>query len=175
MHNSLEILQDEKTEEIKQVRPKVELADSSKPIIGKIQEALDYQQDNEFIHHGYRINFNKTRNILESLFMLHNEFVNVWVHLIGVTFVIFLFMYTAIYINQHKGEIYEVLDTKFENFNLGLQNLQNFQAEMIAKYEDSKQVLNEYAGLIKNKTSKYISTIDEKLGEYNKFFNEKIK
>jgi len=179
MHNSLEILQDEKSEEIKEIHTSTNPIDSKNPTIGKIHQALEYQRDNEYIHHGYRINFTKTTNILKSLFMLHNEFVNVWVHLLGVTFVIFLIIYTTIYINQHKSEIYEVIDTKFENFNqdwsFGIPNFHNFQVDLMAKYEDSKVVLNEYAGIIKNKTNSYINLIDDKLGEYKKKFDEKIQ
>ena len=179
MHNSIEILQNEKSEEIKEIHTNTNLIDSKNPTIGKIHQALEYQQDNEYIHHGYRINFNKTTNILKSLFMLHNEFVNVWVHLLGVTFVIFFIIYTTIYINQHKSEIYDVIDTKFENFNhdwnFSIPNLQNFQADLMAKYEDSKVILNEYAGIIKNKTTNYINSIDDLMGEYKKYFNEKIQ
>ena len=55
-------------------------------------------QDNEFIISGYRIRFNTTRKIIKSLFMLHNESVNVWSHLFGVTLFICLIFYTVVYL-----------------------------------------------------------------------------
>lgn len=55
--------------------------------------------DNEYIQRGYRINFNTKRSLCKSLFMLHNESVNVWSHLIGVGCFIGLFIYTVIYLS----------------------------------------------------------------------------
>jgi len=43
---------------------------------------------------GYRINFNTFPRILRSLFMLHNESVNVWSHLLGVLLFIGLIFHT---------------------------------------------------------------------------------
>lgn len=37
----------------------------------------EFLKDNEFIRHGYRAHFNSTRKLLKSLFMFHNESVNV--------------------------------------------------------------------------------------------------
>ena len=51
--------------------------------------------DNEFILHGYRINFNTKMKIFKSLFMLHNETVNVWSHLLGVFAIFAYFLYTV--------------------------------------------------------------------------------
>jgi len=39
-------------------------------------------KDNDKIHKGYRINFNTIRQLFKSLFMIHNESVNIWSHLI---------------------------------------------------------------------------------------------
>jgi hypothetical protein len=49
----------------------------SKDHIGKLESAEEFQKDNEFIYSGYRINFNSTKKIVRSLFMMHNESVNV--------------------------------------------------------------------------------------------------
>jgi hypothetical protein len=48
--------------------------------IGDYETAPDYMKDNLHITHGYRINFNTPKKILRSLFMLHNESVNIWSH-----------------------------------------------------------------------------------------------
>ena len=58
--------------------------------------------DNEKILTGYRINFNTIRKISRTIFMVHNETVNVWTHLIGVVFFILLITYTYIYMAPHS-------------------------------------------------------------------------
>lgn len=62
--------------------------------IGSLNEHHEFLRDNEYIHNGYRLNFTSTRKIFKSLFMLHNESVNVWSHLLGV----FLFLILVIYV-----------------------------------------------------------------------------
>lgn len=76
--------------------PAEELCKSVKSLIGSIKQAPHYVLDNEYIHSGYRIGFNTTCKILESLFMLHNESVNVWSHLFGVFIFLIFIIYTAI-------------------------------------------------------------------------------
>ncbi len=72
--------------------------DDEKEYIGTYHEAPHYMQDNENIIRGYRIRFNSKRKILKSLFMIHNESVNVWSHLIGVSLFICLIIYTSLYL-----------------------------------------------------------------------------
>jgi adiponectin receptor len=55
-------------------------------------------RDNEYIFRGYRIGFNTKTRIFKSLFMVHNESVNVWSHLIGATLFLLLIVYTSIYL-----------------------------------------------------------------------------
>lgn len=43
-------------------------------------------KDNLAITHGYRINFNTPTRILRSLFMVHNESVNIWTHCLPAFF-----------------------------------------------------------------------------------------
>ncbi len=42
----------------------------------------------KYIRSGYRINFSRKRAIMKSLFMKHNETLNVWTHLIGFIIII---------------------------------------------------------------------------------------
>ena len=70
--------------------------------LGAYKHAEDYEKDNVYIERGYRINFNTPKKIFKSLFMLHNEFVNIWTHLIGAVFILCIVAYFAIYI---KGRI----------------------------------------------------------------------
>jgi hypothetical protein len=66
--------------------------------IGELKDIPDFMRDNEYIFRGYRIGFNSKRKILKSLFMIHNESVNVWSHLIGAFFFILLIFYTLFYL-----------------------------------------------------------------------------
>ena len=72
------------------------LIEAKKWFIGKWEQAPKFIQDNEYIRSGYRINFNNIKCILRSLFMIHNETVNVWSHLIGVA-VFFAMIFIVIY------------------------------------------------------------------------------
>jgi len=66
-----------------------------KTFVGHMLMAPAFLIDNEFILHGYRINFNTKMKIFKSLFMLHNETVNVWSHLLGVFAFFAYFLYTV--------------------------------------------------------------------------------
>lgn len=67
-----------------------------KAFVGHIKKAPHFIVDNEYIQRGYRINFNSKKRICRSLFMCHNETVNVWSHLIGVGCFLGLLIYTCI-------------------------------------------------------------------------------
>lgn len=58
--------------------------------LGKFEEAPLYSKDNKHIHQGYRIGFETSKGTLKSLFMIHNETVNIWSHLIGFVIMFFL-------------------------------------------------------------------------------------
>lgn len=67
--------------------------------------------DNEYIWRGYRVGFNSKTKILRSLFMVHNESINVWSHLIGAICFVVLIAYTFTYMappaldaNMHAAE-----------------------------------------------------------------------
>lgn len=66
--------------------------------IGNLKDAPSFLHDNEHIITGYRIGFNTTRKIFRSLFMIHNESVNIWSHIIGVILFILLIGYTFVYL-----------------------------------------------------------------------------
>ena len=65
---------------------------TTKPFIGSIDQAEEFQRTNKHIKRGYRVNFNTFWDTTKTLFMIHNETVNVWSHLIGaLVFVYFGF------------------------------------------------------------------------------------
>ena len=98
--------------------------------IGEHNQAPDYAKDNEFIQKGYRINFNTPKKIFRSLFMVHNESVNIWTHLLGALVVLgvlgyFLWAYAPNLSNVHDFK--KELKTKFDSYlaQLNLASLTN--------------------------------------------------
>ena len=80
-------------------------------------QAPDFIKDNEHIKSGYRINFGSTKNMLKSLFMVHNELVNIWTHFLGAIVIIILCIYIStcmgnINVNSWKNSLTENLNEK---------------------------------------------------------------
>ena len=67
--------------------------------IGEINEDHQFLKDNEFIHSGYRLYFNTSRKIFKSLFLWHNESVNVWSHLLGFLLFTSMLVYCIAFLN----------------------------------------------------------------------------
>lgn len=53
---------------------------------------------------GYRINFDSYSKLTRSLFMIHNETINIWTHLIGGLIFAFLVLHT--FSNFEPSEFY---------------------------------------------------------------------
>jgi len=66
-------------------------------------------RDNEYIYTGYRVNYLNNKDIIKSIFMFHNETVNIWSHGIGFILFLFAFIYIGLYIN------YKHLFNTFDN------------------------------------------------------------
>lgn len=113
--------------------------------IASIDDCPPHLIDNEYIKSGYRLYFSNFKELLRSLFMWHNETINVWTHLLGALMVIFLIFYTGFYITSNKERI--------------MINLEAFQSE-------SQQFFEDYASRFKNKSIEYIESFDQKLQEY---------
>lgn len=88
----------------------------SSPYIGTIHEAPQYVKDNQHITGGYRINFNTPKKIFRTLFMAHNETVNIWTHLAGAIVVLCVVIYVIFFLSpyvmtsENKTQIVEFLD-----------------------------------------------------------------
>jgi adiponectin receptor len=73
---------------------KVENGTEEHHYIGDYETAPAYMKDNLHITHGYRINFNSPKKIWKSLFMIHNESVNIWSHCLpAMIIIVFLFSF----------------------------------------------------------------------------------
>lgn len=75
--------------------------------VGLAHEAPKFSQDNEFILHGYRVNFHTCETIAKSLCLCHNETVNVWTHLVGALFTVILIIVTGITVGPYGYRINE--------------------------------------------------------------------
>jgi adiponectin receptor len=81
--------------------PRIQKKDS---YVGTFADAPNYLQDNEHIAEGYRIGYNSPTKILKTLFMIHNETVNIWTHLIG-TIIVFFFIFEGIAYGMEETHI----------------------------------------------------------------------
>jgi len=80
-----------KNRQVALIKKKDAIKIADEPFIGSWSEAPKHSQDNEYILRGYRVNFNTTKRILKSLFMIHNETTNIWSHLAGMLlFIVFI-------------------------------------------------------------------------------------
>ena len=68
-----------------------------KPMIVHQQHAPEWQVDNQYILHGYRVDFINKKDLFKSLFMRHNELLNIWTHLIGGIIFLILIVYISFY------------------------------------------------------------------------------
>jgi len=183
----IEIIEERSEETRKINRSSFEMTnDNMKEMVGKIEEAPEYLIDNEFIKKGYRINFKNFRSILRSLFMVHNELINIWSHLLGALIVIFLIFHTAVYLKSHKNEIIDMIDSKWDTINEEFKNIaypiyqnlpfiKNFTEDIKHKYDESKIKISDYLIDLKDKTIEYFNNVDEKLNYYKNLIKEKIQ
>ena len=77
--------------------------------IGSFQEAPKFIQDNEYIKNGYILYCNTYKKTFLSLFICHNETVNIWSHLLGALYFIFLIWYTSHYISNFNSQLMNVI------------------------------------------------------------------
>ena len=71
--------------------------------IGTQQDYIDMGKtiDNPFILRGYRCQFNSWFDILKTLFIIHNETVNIWTHMLGcILFIVLLLAFLCTWPNQ---------------------------------------------------------------------------
>ena len=78
---------------------------NSKLLIGTFNQSPSYKRKNEFIKYGYLLNCNTAKKTFKSLFMIHNETINIWSHLLGAVLFLFLIWYTFYYITCYNSQI----------------------------------------------------------------------
>lgn len=65
------------------------------------EHAPEWVRDNEYILSGYRVRYSSVGKALRSVFHIHNETLNIWTHLLGGIFVLFMTVYTLAYTSPH--------------------------------------------------------------------------
>ena len=76
--------------------------------VGNINEAPTWTIDNHYIYSGYWINYESYSDCVKSTCQCHNQTMNIWTHLLGMIF--FLFLMASLLINhQTSSEVYDKL------------------------------------------------------------------
>ena len=74
-------------------------------VLGTFEEIPKAFQPDEYIRNGYRLNCNSFSSSFKSLFILHNETINIWSHLLGTLASIGFFFYSVIFITNYRTQI----------------------------------------------------------------------
>ncbi|CAD8082604.1 unnamed protein product [Paramecium sonneborni] len=130
--------------------------------IGPICKAPKHLKD-KYIIKGYRINFKNKKDVLKSLFMWHNELVNIWTHLIGAIIIISLIFY--LWLNY--DELFR--QKAINSFHESLQNIYsqayNLEQQIQGQLEQGLHILQE-------DVQKVQQQLQENVQNVNKFINE---
>ena len=114
-------------------------------------------RDNKHITDGYRINFNTPRRIIRSLFMIHNESVNIWSHFIPAIFILafiatFYFVVDGAAVRRSFNSYQDGLKNGVDHYMHALHNLSviaeydKFSKQTSVEMQELKQtVINNYA------------------------------
>ena len=124
---------------IKNSKKKIEIVD--------FEQAPEYLKDNEFIKTGYLVNCNSFEKAFRSLFLWHNETINIWSHLIGTIVAIVLIFYTTSLIGDLKKNLLSEFD--YEQIVLDIKEIiQKFLSllnqDIITETNNSGTLINNY-------------------------------
>ena len=177
----------------------LDLDEDSKIKLGTYEEAPKYLQDNEYIKEGYVINCTTFKKTLRSLFVLHNESVNVWSHLIGAISFFFLIWYTTVFItnlqtqvsnirsdasliankakelNEASPDIMKNIYSSMKEIELNFKNFYNMEKEeestvYISSFDKINYIYNE----LKNYSLPVMASLYKKIKEYYTYFMDAV-
>lgn len=133
------------------------------PKIGTVQdlkEAEEYWVQYFYLVDGYRINFHKITDCIKSCFMMHNELLNIWTHLLGAVFFIYVITWVSMYYNRCL-EIYENLaKTLYESYVINI-DPSKIQHDLYAY----QQNLIKFSNKLDNKTKMLMLHLVSNIGE----------
>jgi adiponectin receptor len=103
--------------------------------------APEYMIVNTNIKNGYRVDFRQKRQILKSLFMVHNESLNIWTHLIGALAFVWIATYSYSYLQgfSEVGTLYHqhMMET-FQNRWAASQSA--FKADDVSQMKEGEHI-----------------------------------
>lgn len=77
-------------------QPEIQVISQKKEgFIGPIKDYPEIFRDNKLLLTGYRCNYTTFRGLFGTVFMWHNETVNIWSHLLGAILFVFLTFYVV--------------------------------------------------------------------------------
>ena len=113
--------------------------------IGGIEDYPKEFFDNEYLRRGYRIGFKSWTEISKSVFMWHNETMNIWTHLIGAIIFLVVALYIGIYYPNMESEG-KILYDEFQSFS-NTANLSEFVNIKINEIEQSNSLMADIENL----------------------------
>lgn len=139
--------------------------DKKIPKIDDIEAIPNWAKKNAniYLKTGYRINFHSFKLSVKSLFMRHNELLNVWTHLIGAIMFIGLLIFLAFHIESAKS-IYNNVKTDISNIKPFFNNL---------KKTTKNQISDQYTNIVKKDFSnykEYLTNFKDKFHSNSKIF-----
>ena len=146
-----------------------DLEDEIELSLGSFDEAPKFMQDNEFIKRGYLLNCTTFKKTFKSLFMWHNETINIWSHLLGAIFFFALIFFTTIFITNYDSQLKEIK-----------KDISNIERKTYYLYQESPYILNNTYNLIKeiknhfqhfNKNSNYRDSLSKIINLCNEIKN----
>lgn len=130
--------------------------------------------DNSSITDGYRINFNTPTKILKSLFMVHNELVNIWTHFLPAIFfiIVLISFFFVIDESEFKQSFYkyrEEVEKSIGNYHSKLRNLSSIYNG------EAEDELNSLKISILEGYEDMLNTIEEKSERMKELLNYNIE
>lgn len=117
--------------------------------------APEWHVYNDYLHHGYRINYKSHKDMLRSVFQLHNETTNIWTHLIGAL------VFT--YIMFHTSAFFDPLYLTFQKFRAQVKNTNWSQFRGAIHFNGFQEVIKDILD------GKRIGFYEKLLGIWNEF------
>ncbi|KAL4430423.1 hypothetical protein ABPG74_013273 [Tetrahymena malaccensis] len=146
-------------------------SDRIKNYIGSHIYAPQFVKDNMYILSGYRINFNSFKSITKSLFMVHNELVNIWSHFLGAILVIIFIIYlTTSFGNidfvSVKQKLAENVTNRLEPL---IKDLKEFDESLNKKVLENIEIIKQDYNVIENNV---VQNFNSLLNELTQLKNE---
>lgn len=136
-------------------------------------------KDNDKITHGYRINFNTPGKIFRSLFMVHNESVNIWSHCVPAIGIIMLLLSFLFFIDREAipnalQQAQEQLQTGVDHYRHAIDNL-SLLIDYHAISERTQTELQELQQTVLTNYQEFTSRFQASSAQLTKLFESEVE